>query len=233
MAITPKGSVKIKVMMIIFGLVATFALVSYFVLLNTKNSSSAIRPKPHQATPLPKKLTLQNPKEYSDDNLSFFYPGDFELDTGSTSADLSWKAKLKDGSYQTDAISLKTQLTSFTEPINTENDPAFSVDDRQGRLINGVEVMEYTVHCSYHCSRRIDQFKINNTYYELSFDVFLPGFSEQAELILNTLKVDNPTPTPSKTEEKNKACTLEAKLCPDGSSVGRTGPNCEFSACPE
>ncbi|MCX6823267.1 MAG: hypothetical protein NTX91_04745 [candidate division SR1 bacterium] len=29
-----------------------------------------------------------------------------------------------------------------------------------------------------------------------------------------------------------KACTMEAKLCPDGSSVGRTGPNCEFAKCP-
>ena len=29
-----------------------------------------------------------------------------------------------------------------------------------------------------------------------------------------------------------KACTMEAKLCPDGSAVGRTGPNCEFAACP-
>jgi tryptophan-rich sensory protein len=29
------------------------------------------------------------------------------------------------------------------------------------------------------------------------------------------------------------ACTMEAKLCPDGSSVGRTGPECEFAACPE
>lgn len=28
------------------------------------------------------------------------------------------------------------------------------------------------------------------------------------------------------------ACSMEAKLCPDGSTVGRTGPNCEFSACP-
>ncbi|MEX1997825.1 MAG: TspO/MBR family protein [Candidatus Andersenbacteria bacterium] len=27
-------------------------------------------------------------------------------------------------------------------------------------------------------------------------------------------------------------CTQEAKLCPDGSYVGRTGPNCEFAACP-
>ncbi len=29
-----------------------------------------------------------------------------------------------------------------------------------------------------------------------------------------------------------KACTMEAKLCSDGSSVGRTGPKCEFAPCP-
>ena len=29
-----------------------------------------------------------------------------------------------------------------------------------------------------------------------------------------------------------KACTMEAMLCPDGSYVSRTGPNCEFAACP-
>ena len=28
------------------------------------------------------------------------------------------------------------------------------------------------------------------------------------------------------------ACTMDAKACPDGSYVGRTGPNCEFAACP-
>lgn len=28
------------------------------------------------------------------------------------------------------------------------------------------------------------------------------------------------------------ACTMDAKLCPDGSYVGRTGPKCEFEACP-
>jgi len=28
------------------------------------------------------------------------------------------------------------------------------------------------------------------------------------------------------------ACTMEAKLCPDGSSVGRTGPDCAFAPCP-
>jgi len=29
-----------------------------------------------------------------------------------------------------------------------------------------------------------------------------------------------------------KACTADAKICPDGSAVWRTGPNCEFAPCP-
>jgi hypothetical protein len=54
------------------------------------------------------------------------------------------------------------------------------------------------------------------------------------------LQNDNPSgiPANSKTFEIpvkfpiTTACTQEAKICPDGSSVGRTGPNCEFSPCP-
>lgn len=29
------------------------------------------------------------------------------------------------------------------------------------------------------------------------------------------------------------ACTMDAMICPDGSAVGREGPNCEFAACPQ
>lgn len=40
----------------------------------------------------------------------------------------------------------------------------------------------------------------------------------------------NLSPTPI---EDQVACTQEAKLCPDGvTSVGRTGPKCEFASCP-
>jgi hypothetical protein len=31
----------------------------------------------------------------------------------------------------------------------------------------------------------------------------------------------------------NTKCTMEAKVCPNGSSVERSGPNCEFAPCPE
>lgn len=36
----------------------------------------------------------------------------------------------------------------------------------------------------------------------------------------------------TKPETNQVACTMEAKICPDGSSVSRGGPNCEFAACP-
>jgi hypothetical protein len=39
----------------------------------------------------------------------------------------------------------------------------------------------------------------------------------------------SPSPTPG---DEGYACTADAKLCPDGSYVGRTGPKCEFTACP-
>lgn len=31
----------------------------------------------------------------------------------------------------------------------------------------------------------------------------------------------------------NTVCTMDAMMCPDGTSVGRVGPNCEFAACPD
>ncbi len=46
---------------------------------------------------------------------------------------------------------------------------------------------------------------------------------------------ESPTPTsPAQTlTPPGVVCTLEAKLCPDGTYVGRQGPNCEFKLCPK
>ena len=38
--------------------------------------------------------------------------------------------------------------------------------------------------------------------------------------------------TPSPLEGEMVACTMDAMMCPDGSYVGRVGPNCAFQACP-
>jgi len=50
--------------------------------------------------------------------------------------------------------------------------------------------------------------------------------------------VKPPTPVPSPTyapetpPEQGVFCTMDAKLCPDGSAVGRVPPKCEFAPCP-
>ena len=36
----------------------------------------------------------------------------------------------------------------------------------------------------------------------------------------------------SPNENNEIACTMDAKICPDGTAVGRVGPNCEFAPCP-
>ena len=47
------------------------------------------------------------------------------------------------------------------------------------------------------------------------------------------LYIYNPEPVEYKNpnEKEEVICTADARLCPDGSYVGRTGPNCEF-VCP-
>ncbi|HTE48625.1 MAG TPA: plastocyanin/azurin family copper-binding protein [Candidatus Paceibacterota bacterium] len=59
--------------------------------------------------------------------------------------------------------------------------------------------------------------------------VFFMGTGKKAEA-----PIENTPPISTDNNQNNSqvACTMEAKLCPDGSYVGRTGPKCEFSACP-
>ena len=60
------------------------------------------------------------------------------------------------------------------------------------------------------------------------------AFNRQTMLpvpILGPAPVPLPPPLPTPIPIP-KACTQEAKQCPDGSYVGRTGPNCEFAKCP-
>lgn len=48
----------------------------------------------------------------------------------------------------------------------------------------------------------------------------------------NGLEDSNATSTATTTPNKNIACLEEAIQCPDGSLVYRSGPNCDFEACP-
>ncbi len=56
---------------------------------------------------------------------------------------------------------------------------------------------------------------------------------KKKKLILPIPKTNAVLPSQSKKKEPTRiACSMEAKLCPDGSYVARTGPNCDFTPCP-
>ena len=49
----------------------------------------------------------------------------------------------------------------------------------------------------------------------------------------NSEKIEPILPQPTSSPDTKESCTTDAKICPDGSVVGRTAPNCEFAACPK
>lgn len=51
------------------------------------------------------------------------------------------------------------------------------------------------------------------------------GFAGYLNFSIWTLNIGQPV--------SDIGCTLEARICPDGSSVGRSGPDCKFEECPE
>jgi hypothetical protein len=80
-------------------------------------------------------------------------------------------------------------------------------------------------------------FEVNGKTYSITLTYPMSEFQTEAgnslekefDQVLSTFKFISPSASPS---AKPVACTQEAKLCPNGSYVGRTGPNCEFAPCP-
>jgi hypothetical protein len=63
--------------------------------------------------------------------------------------------------------------------------------------------------------------------------LILAGVAVFTAMRLYQLRQTSVTPlAPSSRPEAATTCTLDAKTCPDGTSVGRVAPNCDFAPCP-
>ncbi len=76
---------------------------------------------------------------------------------------------------------------------------------------------------------------------EAGFALFLKNYSNRTDLDMTGATTDivahmtntfSSSPDTATSSDEFIACTMDAKMCPDGSYVGRTGPACEFAACP-
>jgi len=65
----------------------------------------------------------------------------------------------------------------------------------------------------------------------ITFGIYLYHFEKDKWREIDTSSEIQP-PRNEKPKNGGAACTQEAKLCPDGSSVSRTGTDCEFAPCP-
>jgi len=68
--------------------------------------------------------------------------------------------------------------------------------------------------------------------YVIGIAAFALGIVVGLGILNNIMLTKNPAVIPpGDVGVGGTACTMDARVCPDGSSVGRTGPNCEFAAC--
>lgn len=61
---------------------------------------------------------------------------------------------------------------------------------------------------------------------------FFLGKSKEAKTPVSKISAPIIDTTIKPSEGAMTVCTMDAKMCPGGSYVGRTGPNCEFTVCP-
>lgn len=54
-----------------------------------------------------------------------------------------------------------------------------------------------------------------------------------ALIVFGTIAIINGMNNKPSTGSSTQPCTMEAMICPDGSSVSRSGDKCEFAACPD
>ena len=71
----------------------------------------------------------------------------------------------------------------------------------------------------------------------LVIGAYFVGSHQQGKVVtdkdLGTAQIHLPSLGIDDNPDEYIACTADAKICPDGSGVGRVGPDCEFAACPD
>ncbi|MEK7573481.1 MAG: PsbP-related protein [Patescibacteria group bacterium] len=252
-----KPLIPIKILLAILVILMLIAIGSgTFAMLNSNFTKPSPSPTPaptSSPTPTISQPTSNIPsdwKTYTDqqNTFSFNYPPDWIINTTTDTISILSPYKARDS--QEFHIDISKEVTSQTlqewlkdkniggtccggdftlEETKINNQQFYVVKTKQGEypaiITRNNGVVYYLTTASGYSDGGVYYFDKN--------DPILLANLKTFDQILSTFKFTPVSPTGGDQSLTPKACTQEAKLCPDGSSVGRQGPNCEFAPCPE
>lgn len=153
--------------------------------------------------------------------------------------------------FKTTAVGLDKTVTI---PQTASQEAILKLPMKRGETLPLIEESFFTVNSypAYRAIRQIDTgsilrtdveytFLADNKLYRLFFELddnnpekMIEEFDQVAKTFMFIEQSASPSPDTSEAsaEAVIGACTMEAKVCPDGSTVGRVPPKCEFAACP-
>lgn len=169
--------------------------------------------------------------DQNDNVLNVSYMGEKQTSSGRTQSELfdGYSFTVSDISAEGSSIEdiSKSRLASFGNSCEKGKISSFMETE-----IDGTKALKYDESCLgdytiYLVSKDQKIYEISELYVGETSDQ--SNYKKITDLITSTFKFLDASNASSSLPV---VCTADAKLCPDGSSVGRSGPKCEFSACP-
>jgi hypothetical protein len=202
----------------------------------THHEKTEIPSKIAQVTVTPSQTPTLVPLETSEwktrtnnkSNYSIKYPNSLRYigNSGGVDASEDWKAV--NDSY---TIKIYTRLRNTSpQPVNSMKKSSENIE------ILGLNTKRITYELTTGIIIAVGPLRVGNYFY--TFEYFGTKEHEENEIstfnqILETFTPLDSTISPTTIPDEATMCTMDAKICPDGSSVSRSGPNCEFKACPK
>lgn len=220
---------------ILFLITAALSSIITFALVNARSQKAtpALQAPVSKITPTPDPMANWQPYTDIMGTYSVKYPLDFQVynptNTTTIIGTIDQITLYKQQELTPDFASRASIMTIevlpskiYTPPASAVVEPAMLAGKEFSKVtmrdVSGINSVEYVYSDTEH-------------FYKLSY--IMGENDSNFEKVIQSFAftpADSTSVTPS--TDNGIACTMDAKVCPDGSSVGRVPPSCEFAACP-
>ncbi|MCL5433297.1 MAG: hypothetical protein M1524_04260 [Patescibacteria group bacterium] len=240
----PPRNFPLKFMLIFIGISFLIAFVAGgFMLGNYKTQKKSVSPTPTaKIYPSVSPITTANWKNYDAQKFgfSFKYPSGFSL------------TELPDDA----AVIINHNIVFYKQLGNIPADQCKGdcpiITNKKDMIINGYKTVKYNGYTGAvggnipqsYIKYEVQDPKTKNIFSITLYELPILDDTKQAEQYSADRKIGEINESDKKildqilstfkftAENRGVVCAMDAKQCPDGSWVGREGPNCEFKPCP-